>query len=153
MKTLPPCDYTPKPYTGPSAEEVLALRKAYLNAGIFHYYKKPIMIVEGKMQWVWDDTGKRYLDGLGGIREDRIDGAPDELVALLCQELQCALADVAEAQLAAPRHDDRRGCLPEKRAQDVALELQLIGDLVDDGFGHRCSKLPARCSLGDHPGG
>jgi alanine-glyoxylate transaminase / (R)-3-amino-2-methylpropionate-pyruvate transaminase len=25
------------------------------------------MIVEGKMQYVWDDTGKRYLDGLGGI--------------------------------------------------------------------------------------
>jgi alanine-glyoxylate transaminase/(R)-3-amino-2-methylpropionate-pyruvate transaminase len=25
------------------------------------------MLVEGRMQYVWDDTGKRYLDGLGGI--------------------------------------------------------------------------------------
>jgi alanine-glyoxylate transaminase/(R)-3-amino-2-methylpropionate-pyruvate transaminase len=25
------------------------------------------MIVEGSMQYVWDETGKRYLDGLGGI--------------------------------------------------------------------------------------
>jgi alanine-glyoxylate transaminase / (R)-3-amino-2-methylpropionate-pyruvate transaminase len=64
---LPPTSYQPQPYTGPTADEVLALRKQYLNPGLFLYYKKPIMIVEGKMQYVWDDTGKRYLDGLGGI--------------------------------------------------------------------------------------
>jgi alanine-glyoxylate transaminase/(R)-3-amino-2-methylpropionate-pyruvate transaminase len=64
---LPPTSHKPQPYTGPSAEQVLALRKQYLNPGLFLYYRKPIMIVEGKMQWVWDDTGKRYLDGLGGI--------------------------------------------------------------------------------------
>src|SRR5215212_103062 len=64
---LPPTPHKPQPYTGPSAEQVLALRKQYLNPGLFLYYKKPIMIVEGKMQWVWDETGKRYLDGLGGI--------------------------------------------------------------------------------------
>jgi alanine-glyoxylate transaminase/(R)-3-amino-2-methylpropionate-pyruvate transaminase len=64
---LPPCDHQPQPYSGPPAEQVLALRKQYLNPGLFLYYKKPIMIVEGRMQYVWDDTGKRYLDGLGGI--------------------------------------------------------------------------------------
>src|SRR5215469_3339405 len=64
---LPATNYKPKPYTGPSAEEVLALRKQYLNPGIFLYYKQPLMLVEGKMQYVWDDSGKRYLDGLGGI--------------------------------------------------------------------------------------
>ncbi|HVU16879.1 MAG TPA: aminotransferase class III-fold pyridoxal phosphate-dependent enzyme [Candidatus Didemnitutus sp.] len=69
MKTipLPPCSHQPAPYTGPSAEKVLALRKEYLNPGILLYYKQPIMIVEGKMQFVWDHTGKRYLDALGGI--------------------------------------------------------------------------------------
>src|SRR5881275_1961940 len=64
---LPATPHQPQPYTGPSAEQVLALRRQYLNPGLFLYYKKPIMIVEGKMQYVWDDTGKRYLDGLGGI--------------------------------------------------------------------------------------
>ena len=38
-----------------------------MNPAIFLYYKKPIMLVEGAMQYVWDETGKRYLDGLGGI--------------------------------------------------------------------------------------
>ena len=64
---LPHFDYQPKPYAGPSADEVLRLRQQFLNPGIFLYYKSPIMLVEGKMQYVWDENGKRYLDALGGI--------------------------------------------------------------------------------------
>jgi alanine-glyoxylate transaminase/(R)-3-amino-2-methylpropionate-pyruvate transaminase len=64
---LPPTSHAPKKYEGPSADEVLRLRQQYLNPGLFLYYKQPIMIVEGSMQYVWDHTGKRYLDGLGGI--------------------------------------------------------------------------------------
>lgn len=69
MKTipLPPCNHQPKKYAGPSAAEVLALRRQYMNPAIFLYYKNPIMLVEGAMQYVWDDTGKRYLDAIGGI--------------------------------------------------------------------------------------
>src|SRR3954453_23823133 len=64
---LPPFDHQPKKYSGPSADEVLRLRKQFLNPGIFLYYKKPIMFVEGKMQSLWDEQGRRYLDALGGI--------------------------------------------------------------------------------------
>jgi len=64
---LPEFDYTPKPYDGPSPEEILALRKEFVNPAIFHYYKKPIAIVEGKAQYLFDETGRRYLDGFGGI--------------------------------------------------------------------------------------
>jgi alanine-glyoxylate transaminase/(R)-3-amino-2-methylpropionate-pyruvate transaminase len=64
---LPPTSITPQPYNGPSAEEVLATRKQFLSPGIFHYYKKPLMVVEGKGQWLFDEKGRRYLDGFGGI--------------------------------------------------------------------------------------
>ncbi len=64
---LPPFDYQPQPYAGPSAEEVLRLRREFLNPGIFLYYKKPLMLVEGKGQYLFDETGRRYLDALGGI--------------------------------------------------------------------------------------
>ncbi len=69
MKTpsLPASNHQPQKYSGPSAAAVLAQRKQFLNPGVFLYYKAPLMLVEGKMQYVWDDTGKRYLDGLGGI--------------------------------------------------------------------------------------
>ena len=69
MKTipLPPTHFKPAPYTGPSAAEVLALRKEFLSPALFHFYKKPLMIVEGKGQWLFDETGRRYLDGIAGI--------------------------------------------------------------------------------------
>ena len=64
---LPPTDHTPRPYTGPSREEILAMRREYTNPAIFTIYREPLMIVEGHMQWMWDETGKRYLDGFAGI--------------------------------------------------------------------------------------
>jgi len=64
---LPPCDHRPRPYAGLSKQEVLALRKHYVNPAIFTYYREPLMIVEGHMQYLYDETGRRYLDGFGGI--------------------------------------------------------------------------------------
>ncbi len=64
---LPPCDHKPQPYKGPSYDQVLALRKQYLNPALFLYYSKPLMVVEGHMQYVFDETGRRYLDAFGGI--------------------------------------------------------------------------------------
>lgn len=64
---MPACDHTPRPYTGPSRADVLAARRAYTNPAIFTLYREPIMIVEGHMQWLFDETGKRYLDLFAGI--------------------------------------------------------------------------------------
>ena len=65
--TLPPCAHQPKPYHGPSFDEAMALRKQFTNPGIFLYYKNPLMVVEGHMQYLWDEKGRRYLDAFGGI--------------------------------------------------------------------------------------
>ena len=59
---LPPFAHQAQPYTGPSPDEILRLRKEFLNPGIFLYYKKPLTLVEGKMQYVWDADGREYLD-------------------------------------------------------------------------------------------
>lgn len=64
---LPPFDHVPAPYTGPSAQEVLALRHEFLSPALFAYYQRPIMIVEGKGQYLFDETGRRYLDAFAGI--------------------------------------------------------------------------------------
>lgn len=39
---LPPFDHDPKPYTGPSADQVFQKRKQFLGPSIFHYYQKPV---------------------------------------------------------------------------------------------------------------
>ena len=69
------------PYDGPSPEEVLDLRNQYVSPGIFHYYKKPIMIVEGKGQYLFDEKGRRYLDGFGGIVTVSVGHCHPEVVA------------------------------------------------------------------------
>jgi alanine-glyoxylate transaminase/(R)-3-amino-2-methylpropionate-pyruvate transaminase len=65
--TMPPCAHTPKPYTGPSRAEVLATRRQYANPAIFTIYREPLMLVEGHRQYLFDETGKRYLDLFAGI--------------------------------------------------------------------------------------
>jgi len=64
---LPPYGHQPKPYLGPSFEEVMQMRKRYLTPALITYYKNPIMIVEGSMQYVYDEKGRRYLDAFAGI--------------------------------------------------------------------------------------
>jgi alanine-glyoxylate transaminase / (R)-3-amino-2-methylpropionate-pyruvate transaminase len=65
--SLPTSDHTPAPYNGPSREEVLALRREYLSPGLVTYYRDPLLVVEGHMQYLWDETGKQYLDAFAGI--------------------------------------------------------------------------------------
>jgi len=67
LPQLPACEHQPEPYAGPSKDEVLALRRQYLTPGLITYYRDPLMIVEGKMQYLWDERGKRYLDAFAGI--------------------------------------------------------------------------------------
>src|SRR3954469_12609088 len=64
---LPIAPHKPEPYTGPSKAEVIALRKKYLSPGLITYYQDPLLVVEGKMQYLWDETGKQYLDAFAGI--------------------------------------------------------------------------------------
>jgi alanine-glyoxylate transaminase/(R)-3-amino-2-methylpropionate-pyruvate transaminase len=64
---LPPCDHVPRPYTGPSRDEVLAMRRQFTNPAIFTLYREPLLIVEGHMQYLFDETGRRYLDLFAGI--------------------------------------------------------------------------------------
>ncbi|HEY7613784.1 MAG TPA: aspartate aminotransferase family protein [Gemmatimonadales bacterium] len=64
---MPAFDYQPRRYTGPSREEVLAARRQYTNPAVFTLYRDPLMIVEGRMQYLFDETGRRYLDLFAGI--------------------------------------------------------------------------------------
>ena len=59
----------PKPLASPipSYDQVVKTRKDKLNPGLLTYYKKPLYITQGSMQWLWDDQGQRYLDLFGGI--------------------------------------------------------------------------------------
>ncbi|KAJ0681307.1 putative alanine--glyoxylate transaminase [Helianthus annuus] len=67
VPTIPAFDYTPPPYVGPTADEIFRKRKEFLSPSMFYLYKKPLNVVHGKMQYLFDENGRRYLDGFGGI--------------------------------------------------------------------------------------
>ncbi|KAM3689974.1 hypothetical protein ACJW30_09G085600 [Castanea mollissima] len=105
---MPPFDYSPPPYNGPTVDEILAKRKAYLSPSLFHLYKKPLNVVDGKRQYLFDDEGRRYLDGFGGIATVGCGHChPDVVEAIVNQTkrlqhstvlyLNSAIADFAEA--------------------------------------------------------
>jgi 4-aminobutyrate aminotransferase-like enzyme len=48
-------------------EDILEVRKRHFIAPAVHYYKKPLQLVRAKGQFVYDETGREYLDAIGGI--------------------------------------------------------------------------------------
>ncbi len=50
-----------------TVEEIGRLREEYLLPSTMTYYKKPINIVRGQMQYVYDDEGKKYLDAFSAV--------------------------------------------------------------------------------------
>ena len=89
---LPPCPHTPRPYTGPSRAEVLAMRKQYCHPSTFLLYREPLMVVEGYMQYLFDETGRRYLDLFAGI------------VTVSCGHSHPKLVERVQAQLKLLQH-------------------------------------------------
>ncbi|KAL2470930.1 Alanine--glyoxylate aminotransferase 23 [Abeliophyllum distichum] len=105
---MPPFDYTPPPYTGPSADEIIRKRKDFLSPSIFHFYDDPLNLVDGKMQYLFDEKGRRYLDAFGGIATVSCGHCHPEVVDAIVSQtkrlqhstilyLNHAIADFAEA--------------------------------------------------------
>ncbi len=86
--TLPPTTHQPRPYTGPSKAEVLAARKQFTNPAIFMLYKEPLMIVEGHMQYLFDETGRRYLDLFAGIVTVSVGHCHPKVTTAMRQQLE-----------------------------------------------------------------
>ncbi|MDQ3556861.1 MAG: aspartate aminotransferase family protein [Gemmatimonadota bacterium] len=89
---MPPFSHAPRPYTGPSREEVLAMRREFCSPALFTLYGEPLMIVEGKMQYLFDETGRRYLDLFAGI------------VTVSCGHCHPAIERRIQGQLATLQH-------------------------------------------------
>lgn len=64
---MPDFDYTPPKYEGPSYEECMRIRQNHISKAAFLLYSKPLLIVDGKMQYLFDHTGRRYLDLFAGV--------------------------------------------------------------------------------------
>jgi len=55
------------PYVGPTKDVVANGRKAHLSKGQYHFYEKPLMLVEAKGQYCYDEEGTKYLDAYSNV--------------------------------------------------------------------------------------
>ncbi len=72
-------------YIGPDA--ILKKKQEYLIPCVYHFYKKPMQIVRGDMQYLYDHTGKRYLDFYGGVSVMNAGHCNPEIVGKICEQV------------------------------------------------------------------
>ncbi|XP_078531060.1 alanine--glyoxylate aminotransferase 2, mitochondrial isoform X2 [Lissotriton helveticus] len=64
---MPPCDFSPLTYESYPYDKMMEIRKQNISPAVLTYYKKPVLIHQGHMQWLFDWEGRRYLDLIAGI--------------------------------------------------------------------------------------
>lgn len=83
----PRSPHVPREYQGPDRDTVLALRRQFLSPGLLTYYRDPLFITEGNLQYVWDETGKQYLDAFAGVVTVSVGHCHPQVLAAVQQQL------------------------------------------------------------------
>src|ERR1043165_7051400 len=67
-----------------------AVRKhrEFLFPAVAMYYQEPIALVRGEGNYVWDDTGKRYLDAFGGVLTVSVGHANPKVVEAIVNQVK-----------------------------------------------------------------
>jgi alanine-glyoxylate transaminase / (R)-3-amino-2-methylpropionate-pyruvate transaminase len=63
------------------------MRRQYLTPGLITYYREPLLVVEGHMQYLWDEKGKQYLDAFAGIVTVSVGHCHPHIVAKLREQV------------------------------------------------------------------
>ncbi|KAM8985076.1 alanine--glyoxylate aminotransferase 2, mitochondrial isoform 2-T2 [Ara ararauna] len=64
---MPPCNFVPEKYKSHSYERMRKIREQNISPSLRTFYKKPLLLHQGHMQWLFDYEGRRYLDLFAGI--------------------------------------------------------------------------------------
>uniref|UniRef100_A0A2K6EU91 Alanine--glyoxylate aminotransferase 2, mitochondrial n=1 Tax=Propithecus coquereli TaxID=379532 RepID=A0A2K6EU91_PROCO len=64
---MPPCDFTPERYQSLAYDRVLEIHQQHLSPMATAYFQKPLLLHQGRMEWLFDSEGNRYLDFFSGI--------------------------------------------------------------------------------------
>ena len=62
--------------------------KKFLFPAVAMYYQEPIALVRGEGHYVWDETGRRYLDAFGGVLTVSIGHANPKVVSAIVEQVK-----------------------------------------------------------------
>jgi 4-aminobutyrate aminotransferase len=68
--------------------EAVRKHKEFLFPAVSMYYQEPIELVKGEGNYVWDDTGKRYLDAFGGVLTVSVGHANPKVVNAIVEQVR-----------------------------------------------------------------
>ncbi|OAD54776.1 Alanine--glyoxylate aminotransferase 2, mitochondrial, partial [Eufriesea mexicana] len=83
---MPDCEYIPSIYKGINYEVVKRAQELIISPSLKQFYKEPLLIYEGRAQWLWDHRGKRYLDMFGGVATISVGHSHPKIVAAITKQ-------------------------------------------------------------------
>jgi 4-aminobutyrate aminotransferase len=71
-----------------STSDAVRKHKEYLFPAVATYYQEPIALARGEGAYVWDDTGKKYLDCFGGVLTVSVGHANPKVVEAIVDQVK-----------------------------------------------------------------
>ncbi|XP_076290271.1 alanine--glyoxylate aminotransferase 2, mitochondrial [Lasioglossum baleicum] len=84
---MPDCKHVPSTYTGLNYKEMREAYGSVVSPSLRLFYKEPLIIHEGRKQWLWDHRGKRYLDMFGGVATISVGHSHPKIVAAITEQV------------------------------------------------------------------
>ncbi|XP_034193452.1 alanine--glyoxylate aminotransferase 2, mitochondrial [Osmia lignaria lignaria] len=83
---MPACKHVPPTYTGKCYEDMKRAHETIVSPSLKPFYKEPLIIHEGRGQWLWDHRGERYLDMFGGVATVSVGHSHPKIVAAIFEQ-------------------------------------------------------------------
>lgn len=73
-------------YLGPKG--ILELKEEYIIPCLYHFYQKPMQLVKGEMQYLYDSTGKKYVDFFAGVSVINCGHCHPKITEAICEQVK-----------------------------------------------------------------
>ncbi len=73
-------------FIGP--DEIIRKKNEYLIPCLYHFFKKPMQLVKGEMQYLYDHTGKQYIDCYAGVSVVGLGHCNPEITEETCKQVK-----------------------------------------------------------------
>jgi 4-aminobutyrate aminotransferase/4-aminobutyrate aminotransferase/(S)-3-amino-2-methylpropionate transaminase len=103
-------------YWGP--QEIVRKKKEYIIPCLYHFYEEPVQMVKGEGQYLFDSTGKKYLDFFAGVSVINAGHCHPQITERICRQVK-TLQHVCNIYLTQPMLE-----LAEKLAEITPGRLQ-----------------------------
>ncbi|XP_003489726.1 alanine--glyoxylate aminotransferase 2, mitochondrial isoform X1 [Bombus impatiens] len=86
VSKMPDCEYVPFTYKITNYKEIKKAYESIISPSLKQFYKEPLLIHEGRGQWLWDHRGKRYLDMFGGVATVSVGHSHPKITAAISEQ-------------------------------------------------------------------